>query len=637
MAITPAAMQQLLAQSSTYQVDPNVEQLTPPRSQSRALLDETAKRILEHAKLSAIKIFKKRRVPDLRHTGDPQYVRSSGSGFAFEHKGKKYIMTNAHVAAGKGLIQVKRQGTNQEVDAELVFCDPTCDLAIIRVVDADNNDNAAFWQKVLPSKLASNSSEQAHKLYATGYPMGGNALSITEGTVSRLESRQYAYSGVSIPCANISAPINPGNSGCPVYNNNGEVVGVAHQGINGASALGYMIPLDVIKHLLDAFDKNLPYACPGLELDTIVLLNKATRDVLQCDKIPDEVAALGKVDKEKIGIMVQNVASISAAHGYLQADDVLFAIDGHPLHRTHQVLLDSIYQEYSLEAYLAMKQPGSDVTFAILRAGEIKQVTFSLKHRPNESALVQNLDEPRFYLAAGMIFQVLDLNIISIMPEIVIHPKVNCWLQKAKNSAQEECVMLVHIFDTDEGHDNYGQPRLAGPTRVKAINGKPIICLEDVMSAIETRAGAHHHIELYDEHLTHLYAVNNKFRPAAKKLFDEGRVECTNLPGSKIQAELDKLKAFLAQYAEESSSRSSANCGSNGSLVGSPHTDQPEDHIVEQQPAAQSGKPRADAAASFTPMLNMINLVGRRWLTLLPETHQPTLTLSQSGSKVALS
>ena len=75
-----------------------------------------------------------------------------------------------------------------------------------------------------------------------GYPVGGDTLSVTRGVVSRVEITPYSLAGHELLSVQIDAAINPGNSGGPVFNEGGEVVGIAFESLAGDDAenVGYM-------------------------------------------------------------------------------------------------------------------------------------------------------------------------------------------------------------------------------------------------------------------------------------------------------------------------------------------------------------------------------------------------------------
>jgi S1-C subfamily serine protease len=80
-------------------------------------------------------------------------------------------------------------------------------------------------------------------------------ISVTEGVVSRIEVQPYSHSLKIALAVTVDAAINSGNSGGPVMNQKGELVGIAFQALEGAEAIGHIVPPVVIKHFLHGIER----------------------------------------------------------------------------------------------------------------------------------------------------------------------------------------------------------------------------------------------------------------------------------------------------------------------------------------------------------------------------------------------
>lgn len=91
--------------------------------------------------------------------------------------------------------------------------------------------------------------------------MGGDTISVTAGVVSRIEVTSYIHGSMQLLGVQIDAAINSGNSGGPVFNELGRLVGMAFQSFAGSEIenVGWVIPTRVIKHFLDDYQKNKEY------------------------------------------------------------------------------------------------------------------------------------------------------------------------------------------------------------------------------------------------------------------------------------------------------------------------------------------------------------------------------------------
>jgi hypothetical protein len=120
------------------------------------------------------------------------------------------------------------------------------------------------------------------QVFAYGYPVGGNSLSITKGIVSRVEFVPYGFGNAGLR-VQIDAPINPGNSGGPVIAGD-RMIGLAFSGIAGANNIGYVIPNEEIELFLsDIADGR--YDGKPLLLESIQTLeNPVLRQYLKLDK-----------------------------------------------------------------------------------------------------------------------------------------------------------------------------------------------------------------------------------------------------------------------------------------------------------------------------------------------------------------
>jgi len=132
-------------------------------------------------------------------------------GTAFLIDGKGYLVTNAHILQGSGAV-VSKNG--KDFDVKIVAVDKTKDLAILKIVDK----TFAPVQN-LPYSLKKSTADLGEELFTLGYP--GDDISCSVGYLSA----RSGYKGDTSSCQ-ISLPANPGNSGSPVFNKNGDVVGI---------------------------------------------------------------------------------------------------------------------------------------------------------------------------------------------------------------------------------------------------------------------------------------------------------------------------------------------------------------------------------------------------------------------------
>jgi S1-C subfamily serine protease len=135
---------------------------------------------------------------------------SGGSGFLIDTKG--FIITNAHVLKGSGAVVVNSKG--QEFNATIVQVDKNKDLAILKI-----NDSEYEPLNSLPYGIKKGNTDLGEQIFTLGYPR--NDIVYGEGYLSA----RTGYNSDSLSYQ-VQISANPGNSGGPVFNNNGEVIGI---------------------------------------------------------------------------------------------------------------------------------------------------------------------------------------------------------------------------------------------------------------------------------------------------------------------------------------------------------------------------------------------------------------------------
>ncbi|MBN9380876.1 MAG: trypsin-like peptidase domain-containing protein [Chitinophagaceae bacterium] len=140
----------------------------------------------------------------------PRITFTTGAtGFLIDTKG--YMVTNAHVVKGAGRIEV--QNSLGEYKARLVYINDTTDLAVLKIEDS------TFKAPAIPYGISRTGMELGEEIFTLGYPR--NEIVYGKGYMSA----KTGYNGDTLACQ-ITVPANPGNSGTPVLNKDGDVVGI---------------------------------------------------------------------------------------------------------------------------------------------------------------------------------------------------------------------------------------------------------------------------------------------------------------------------------------------------------------------------------------------------------------------------
>ena len=179
--------------------------------------------------------------------------QGNGSGIIISKSG--YIITNHHVIDDADDIEVEfiLDDEVQKFNAEIVQSDKVNDLAVIKIVDV-NFDGV----KDLPYNFKTRISDVGTKVYAFGYPMAlsvmGKEIKVTDGIISS----KTGFDG-DITTYQISAPIQGGNSGGPLFDDKGNFIGINSAGIRKdvADNVGYSIKTSYILNLIDILPKSI--------------------------------------------------------------------------------------------------------------------------------------------------------------------------------------------------------------------------------------------------------------------------------------------------------------------------------------------------------------------------------------------
>ncbi len=164
---------------------------------------------------------------------------SQGSGFIINEEG--YIVTNTHVLSGASYVKAQTYEGGLK-DAELIGYNSEMDVALLKI--SGNYDYLRFTD--------SDDAEVGEKVIAIGNPYG-LSFSVTEGIISALDRSGPAGSEAYIQ---ISVPLNPGNSGGPLINKKGKVVGINNFKVGGAESLGFALESNYAVDVINAIAED---------------------------------------------------------------------------------------------------------------------------------------------------------------------------------------------------------------------------------------------------------------------------------------------------------------------------------------------------------------------------------------------
>lgn len=270
-----------------------------------------------------------------------QEVEGIGSGFIINEEG--YILTNYHVIQGAQEISVTLSN-DVTTTAQVVNYDENQDVAMIKITDESVK---------IPATVElgdSDALQPGEEVIAIGTPLSTELSStVTKGIISATSRSVAVESGVTMNLIQTDAAINAGNSGGPLVNTKGEVVGINSSKISGEAVegIGFSIPINDIKDKIESLSK--PILNLGISVRTI-----------------DE--ALSKQLNMEQGLYVVEVTEFSSAEkAGLKAGDIIVKADGNRI---------TTFDEF--KAVKNGKEEGDEISLEVIRNGESKTINVKL-------------------------------------------------------------------------------------------------------------------------------------------------------------------------------------------------------------------------------------------------------------------
>jgi len=271
----------------------------------------------------------------------PRVMHAQGSGFIISPDG--LVLTNAHVVNGAKQVTVTLSD-HREFKAKVLGADRTSDIAVLKIsatnlptVQLGNSDNLGVGDYVL----------------AIGEPFGLEETA-TAGIVSA-KGRSLPGDGY-VPFIQTDAAVNPGNSGGPLFDSNGAVVGINAQiysNSGGYQGVSFAIPINVAMQVENQIVKTgkVAHARLGVEVQTL----------------DQSLADSFKLKTPSGALVAQVEPDSSAAHAGIKAGDVILQFNGHPIETAGQ-----------LSSQVGIATPGERATLEIWRDGKTQSISATI-------------------------------------------------------------------------------------------------------------------------------------------------------------------------------------------------------------------------------------------------------------------
>lgn len=184
------------------------------------------------------------RVPTYRQRGTESQKVGAGTGFIIQSDG--YILTNKHVVADTSATYTVLLADGIQKNAQVLYRDTKLDLAVIKI------EGTNYAKTDLGT---SGSLKLGQSVFAVGNALGEYSNSVSVGIVSGLNRNIQAQSGASVESLSgviqTDAAINPGNSGGPLVDLDGKVVGINVATVLGSQSIGFAVPVDDAKQIIN--------------------------------------------------------------------------------------------------------------------------------------------------------------------------------------------------------------------------------------------------------------------------------------------------------------------------------------------------------------------------------------------------
>jgi S1-C subfamily serine protease len=414
---------------------------------------------------SVVKVFSTMRFPDPFKPWTKQAPNEiTGSGVVIE--GRR-ILTNAHVVLYASQVQVQASAAGDKVPATVVAVAPGIDLAVLQL------DDPTFFDTHPAVARASKLPHIKDAVLAYGFPTGGNSLSITKGSVSRIEFVSYNYpvSGLRIQ---VDAAINPGNSGGPAIAGD-KMIGLAFSKLSGdAQNIGYIIPNEEVELFLKDIADGRYDGKPAMYDDLQTLENPALRDYL-------------KLDKSVAGMVVHRPAHSDASYP-LKEWDVVSRIGNAPIDNQGMVKIDKDLR-VSFGYLIQQVASNGKLPLTVVRGG--KTLAVQLPVSAEHPTLVTDLrgTYPSYFIYGPLVFSPATWQLVSSLENnaglmrmlgLVKSPLVTHALDEPDGDLQE-LVVVSSPFFPHRIANGYSNP--AGSV-VYAVNGTRIKSLVHLVAVL---------------------------------------------------------------------------------------------------------------------------------------------------------
>ncbi len=442
--------------------------------------DRTWYEIQKESEHAVVQVFSYGVEPNVVKPYRMESEEGRGSGFLISEDG--LLLTNYHVVAGalnvgiqmpllfgKKMIEVTIKSVCPERDLALLQISPE-DCALIK----DINTFVPYLVFGDSDKI-----ERSDELLALGFPLGQEALKSCTGVVSGREHITITTGRgrlVESRCIQVSTPINPGSSGGPTLNKQGEVVGINTAGNVNAQNIGYALPIAEFKLIQNDMLKSS-------------LVRKPYLGARYCYASGDELARFFN-NPTPSGCYLTQIHEHGLLHILgLQAGDMLYRVNGYAADVYGTVKISGQNDRMSVSDYMSSLPLNSPIELEVYRNG-VKKIFKGLVHCPEEPPVNWKYvpyDAIDYEIVGGVLLQDLSLNLVSFFRDPEVAQQLPAVADSLGSYTFEEAhrevpaLIVTQVFATSCAQ----QTRAIGVGDIVVkINDHKVSCLKDARQAL---------------------------------------------------------------------------------------------------------------------------------------------------------
>lgn len=310
--------------------------------------DKRITEVLQEVNQTVVGISKVKEAGDSVFLEDGVSKLGLGTGLIVSENG--YILTNEHVSGKKNSTCYITMNTSKTYTGTVVWSNSDIDMAIIKINE----------KKLTYATLGNSDDTQVGQtVYAIGNPIGyefqrtvtSGIISAKDRTIKLEENGEDVYMEDLIQT---DATINPGNSGGPLINSNGEVIGINSVKITSAEGIGFAVPINTVKSVIESFNKT------GKFDEARLGVYAYDTNTMQYMKAQSDT-----------GVYITRVVQKTAAEkSGIKEGDIILSIDEQKLERMCE-----------LRRYIYTKKPKDEITLKILRNSREMEIKVVLEKR----------------------------------------------------------------------------------------------------------------------------------------------------------------------------------------------------------------------------------------------------------------